>query len=126
MLSNFIFYLVAAYWVLAFAAGVQVVVWDLPRWFDRATAYGDGKLHWTERLMLAIYAPGMLAYVYYYDKWPGTREFAWELYVTIVLGRQYNSADAMRLKPYDKVDDSPTLWQRLKADVKLIRKWWAY
>lgn len=95
MLTNIIAYLIALYLVLAFAAAVQVWVWDIPRWLDRSTAYGDGKLNWWERLSLLVWMPGCLIYTARHSKWPGVRESIPQFWVTIVLGRQFTSKDAM-------------------------------
>jgi len=96
MLTDLLIILIVAYLLLALVAGLMVAMFDLPQWLDRATAYGDGKLNWAERLMLAVYAPAAMVYTAYYDKWPGLKGIVVELYVAIVLGRQVTSKDVQK------------------------------
>jgi hypothetical protein len=79
----------------AFLTALVMLDGTLPSWLDRATAYGDGKLTMVERLFLFLYAIPALVFCAYYHKWPGVRGVAAELYVGIVLGRQFNEKDVM-------------------------------
>lgn len=93
MLTNLLLWLLTIYLVLALVAGIWVQLNDIPRWLDRATAYGDGKLNWAERLTIAILMPGMLVYIWRFDRWPGIKDCLPEFWVTIVLGRQMTAGD---------------------------------
>ncbi|RWP84744.1 MAG: hypothetical protein EOR11_19995 [Mesorhizobium sp.] len=96
MLTDILAYILVAYGTLAFVAFLHMLVsQSLPQWFDRATAYGDGKLNWWERLTLLIWAPAIIAFVVYWDKWPGIKSYLPELWVMIVLGRQPSVKDTM-------------------------------
>lgn len=97
MLTDFILYLIWAYLLLAVFLTI-IVMRDgtLPEWLDRATAYGDGKLNWWERFTLFLYAIPALVFCAWYHKWPGVKGVAVELYVAIVLGRQFTSKDAQK------------------------------
>jgi hypothetical protein len=96
MLTDLFILITTAYFLLALVAGLTVLMFDLPQWLDRATAYGDGKLNWAERIMLLIYAPAAMLYTAYFDKWPGLKGIVAELWVGIVLGRQVTSKDVVR------------------------------
>ncbi|MDG4856416.1 hypothetical protein [Mesorhizobium sp. WSM4982] len=97
MLTNLILTLLYAYLIVAFVLTVRVMAdGTLPAWLDRATAYGDGKLSITERFYLLLYAIPALVFCAWYHKWPGVKGVVAELYVAIVLGRQFNEKDAMK------------------------------
>lgn len=96
MLTYLLTLLLYAYLVVALALTVRVMAeGTLPAWLDRATAYGDGKLSITERFYLFLYAIPAIVFCAWYHKWPGVKGVVWELYVAIVLGRQFNEKDAM-------------------------------
>lgn len=86
--------LLLVYLIASFAA--FITCWleqGPPPYFDRATSYGDAKLTWQERVLLVVFLPAILLFVWLEDKWPGIKRIWVELYVTIVLGRQATAAD---------------------------------
>lgn len=93
MLTNFLIGALAAYALMAAAGLLMVMLFGLPPGLDRATSYGDERLVWPERFMLAVFLPAGLFYAAYCGKWPGVRQIAVEFWVAIVLGRQPNGKD---------------------------------
>lgn len=85
-----------AYLLASLAAILAMVFLDGPPvYLDRATTYGDERLNWKERLVLIVFLPAILLYVWWHDKWPGIKKIVAELWVTIVLGRQANAKDML-------------------------------
>jgi hypothetical protein len=100
MLTHLLTLLLIVYAIAALAAlFTMVLLGDLPEYFDRATTYGDEKLNWRERVMLIVFLPSILIYVYWHDKWPGLKGILVELWATIVLGRQVKPKDTMKGEP---------------------------
>lgn len=97
MLTNLLLILLALYVIAAGTAFLHLIVsGDLPQWLDRATAYGDGKLNWAERLALVVWLPAVLFFTAWHDKWPGIKNIWPELWIAIVLGRQVTAKDVSK------------------------------
>lgn len=97
MLTHLVLLLIAIYWVIAAFCWVQLLVDDEPpAALDHATTYGPDNLAIWERLLLWVYVPAIIWYVWRNDKWPGLKDTLPELWCAIVVGRQYNVKDATK------------------------------